>query len=127
MTTTQNPRTSRSADGAFASMGAVRQNGGKLPIYVCNTCHHEVCWATSTRTGRKYLVNVRRGNLDQRYYIGSDIHRCEEAMAVVNAIREEQAKHDAGQAVLGAMRSMRAKLTHGEITEDEYMTWLDAQ
>lgn len=61
----------------FAGTGAVRQTEGPLPIYVCNACNLEVVWATSRRTGRKYLVNVHRGYLDQRYYIAASIHKCE--------------------------------------------------
>jgi len=75
-------KTRRSPDGAYASTGAVRQHGGSLPIYVCNTCGREVVWATSTRTGRKYLANVAHGYLDQRYYVAASVHgtTCETEM-----------------------------------------------
>ncbi len=75
------PRTTRDFDGAFATGGAVRQSGGSLPIYTCNACQGEVVWATSTRTGRKYLVNVSRGYNGNRFYIGSNVHKCAETQA----------------------------------------------
>jgi len=74
--TSKQARTRRSPDKAFASTGAVAQTGGSLPIYICNTCEHDVVWCESKRTGKKYLVTVRRGHLDQRFYIGSQIHKC---------------------------------------------------
>lgn len=70
----------------FASQGAVRQHGGALPIYICNTCHREVVWAESRRTGRKYLANVKRGYLGQRYYIGSDLHRKEDCQPATHKV-----------------------------------------
>lgn len=65
----------------YAGQGAVRQAGGSLKVYVCNACHSEVVWAESKRTGRKYLVNVSRGYMDQRFYIGSNVHKCDEVLA----------------------------------------------
>lgn len=62
----------------YVGGGAVAQDGS-LKLYTCNTCHHEVVWATSARTGRVYLVNVRRGYLDQRYYVKASAHRCQPA------------------------------------------------
>ena len=89
MNTTQKPaqRTRRSSDKGFATAGAVAQHGGTLPVYICNPCGKEVVWCESKRTGRKYLVTVRRGHLDQRFYIGSQIHECamEGDKAVKNA------------------------------------------
>jgi hypothetical protein len=70
-------RTRRSPDGIYATPGAVRQHGGSLPIYICTTCQADVVWCESTRTGRRYLVTVRRGYNNQRFYVGNDIHRCE--------------------------------------------------
>ena len=67
------PRTRR-VPKTFASEGAVRQNGGTLPVYVCNTCGHEVVWCESKRTGRPYLVSVTRGYHDQRFYMGHNVH-----------------------------------------------------
>lgn len=74
MTTTG--RTHRSPDGIWATGGAVNQHDGKLPIYVCNACGMDVVWATSKRTGRKYLVNISHGANGFRFYIGANIHRC---------------------------------------------------
>jgi hypothetical protein len=66
-------KTSRIPD-RYASQGAVRQNGGNLPLYTCNACGGEVVWAESKRTGRKYLCTVRKGYHGQRYYVGADVH-----------------------------------------------------
>lgn len=73
-TTTSAGRTRRGE--GFATGGAVRQDG-TLPIYICNACNQEVVWATSKRTGGKYLANISRGFLDQRFYAKTNIHRCE--------------------------------------------------
>jgi hypothetical protein len=76
MQTQTTGRTRRSPDGAYAGTGAVRQHDGTLPIYICNTCGREVVWATSAKTGRKYLANIARGHLDQRFYIAASLHDC---------------------------------------------------
>lgn len=68
-------KTRRNSDGMFIGEGAVRQDG-PLPGYICNACGEEVVWATSSRTGRKYLVNVSRGYHGQRFYIKRDVHEC---------------------------------------------------
>lgn len=88
--TTPTGRTRRSPDGAYAGTGAVRQHDGKLPIYICNTCGREVVWATSSKTGRKYLANISRGHLDQRFYIAASLHDCGPELR-----RREQAARDA--------------------------------
>lgn len=44
--------------------------------YAGVACQAEVVWAESKRTGRKYLANVARGYMDQRFYIGASIHKC---------------------------------------------------
>lgn len=82
-------RTRRSPDRGYASVGAVRQGGGSLPTYFCNRDNTEVVWATSARTGRKYLANVSYGYKNQRYYIGANVHKCDEVLA-----RREQADWD---------------------------------
>jgi hypothetical protein len=74
-TTTSKPARTTRVPNRFVGEGAVRQDG-TLPMYVCNTCNGEVVWATSARTGRKYLVNVRRGHLDQSFYMKHDTHTC---------------------------------------------------
>ncbi len=82
-------RTRRSPDRGYATVGAVRQNGGSLPTYFCNRDNTEVVWATSARTGRKYLANVSYGYKNQRYYVGANVHKCDEVLA-----RREQADWD---------------------------------
>jgi hypothetical protein len=61
----------------YAGPGAVRQHEGKLPIYVCNDCGREVVWATSAKTGRKYLANISHGAQGARFYIGANVHECD--------------------------------------------------
>jgi hypothetical protein len=68
-------------DFVYAGQGAVRQTAGTLKVYVCNACGTEVVWAESKRTGRRYLVNVSKGYLGQRYYVGANVHKCEEILA----------------------------------------------
>ena len=77
------PRTTVARDehnqALYISGGANTQDG-VLKLYVCNTCHRDVVWATSNGTGRKYLANVFRGHLDQRYYVKASAHTCEPAI-----------------------------------------------
>lgn len=73
-------RTRRSPDGLHARPGAVNQHGGKLPIYLCNTCDSDVVWCESKRTGRKYLANIYRGQGGARFYMGNQPHKCEEVL-----------------------------------------------
>jgi len=132
-------RTRRSPDNGYASTRAVAQNGGKLPIYICNACNKDVVWCESKRTGKKYLVTVRRGHLDQRFYIGSQIHECpmEGDKAVKNAeivelkraiktLNADEDYSDAGLlANVNAMRPLIARLTelvgHKNWTLNEYL------
>lgn len=72
--TTRPARTTR-VPNARATEGGVRQEGS-LPIYCCNTCQREVVWATSARTGRRYLVDVQHGYKGQRFYIKRAAHTC---------------------------------------------------
>jgi hypothetical protein len=64
----------------YASPGAVNQHGGNLPIKRCKRCGNEIVWATSKRTGRAYPVDVSHGEMGQRFYIGSNIHKCQEIL-----------------------------------------------
>lgn len=82
-------KTRRSPDGTYATPGAVKQAGGKLPIYICNGCNREVVWAESQRTGRKYLANISHGYLGQRFYIGANVHKCD-LSSVLPIDRDEQ-------------------------------------
>jgi hypothetical protein len=75
MTSTATSKTRRGT--GYATTGAVRQTSGDLPVYICNACSAEVVWATSKRTGRKYLVNVSHGFHGQRFYVGADVHTCQ--------------------------------------------------
>ena len=80
-TTERKPRTRRVERGTYADGGSVRQEG-PLPLYECTTCGREVVWATSTKTGRKYLVNTYQYGeagsygLHRSYYVKSSPHRC---------------------------------------------------
>ena len=66
----------------YASPGAVAQHGGKLKIYVCNECGLQVVWVESKKKpGKFYLANVRRGQSGGRFYMGHDLHKCEEEKA----------------------------------------------
>lgn len=69
-------QTKRSEDSAYASGGAVTQDG-LLPIYIHLACGRDVVWATSRKTGRKYLVNVYRGQAGQRFYVKHQPHKCQ--------------------------------------------------
>lgn len=79
-------KTRRSPDGIFASVGAVNQTGGPLPIYICNGCERDVVWAESKRTGRKYLANVGRAQNGGRFYIAASLHKCPADVAPVERV-----------------------------------------
>lgn len=64
-----------SAERVFVSDGAVSQDG-PLRLAWCKYCKREVVWATSTRTGRKYLVNVSTGQSGARFYMKHNVHKC---------------------------------------------------
>lgn len=81
------PRTRRNERGTYATGGAVNQDGD-LPIYDCTTCGNEVVWATSNRTGRRYLVNVSRGEQGRRFYMKHNVHDCARIMADREAARD---------------------------------------
>lgn len=71
------PVLTASGSQAYATGGAVNQQGHR-PVRACGTCGREVVWLESKKTGRRYLANVSRGYLDQRFYVGRDIHRCQD-------------------------------------------------
>lgn len=79
MTTTSQPRTRSYRDQygntATVSGGAQRQDG-PLTRMICNGCGHDVVWATSSRTGGKYLVDVLHGVVAD-YYSKRALHRCD--------------------------------------------------
>lgn len=113
-------RTRRYIDAAgrttYATPGAVRaQVGGDLPIYVCNTCDEQVVWATSARTGGRYLVDVTRGYRGQAFYRGTDLHRCDDVLARREAAITAEA--EAREASVTAAASMLATLDELLATE----------
>ena len=114
MTTTSAPRTRRNERGSFADSGAVKAADGKLPIYDCLGCGDEVCWATSARTGRKYLVNTRRyadhvngGSGLGRWYDKSSPHRCGERAERDARWSAAKAEAEAAEARLAMLRNLR--------------------
>jgi hypothetical protein len=121
MSTTQ-PRTRRAS--GYAASGAVNQHDGGLPVYTCTTCAREVVWATSRRTGRPYLVNVRRGYHDQRFYIGNDVHprNCADLLAAQVAEIDSQQR---ARNVAGAMTDLMSAHQHGTLDTDTFLAALD--
>ena len=132
-------RTSR-IPNEFASQGAVNQNGGTLPLYRCNACRAEVVWATSKRTGRKYLCGVRHGYLGQRYYVGADLHTnaiCEARNADVEAAAASVVDVSMDRTSADTLRHIAAEVLRksckhsltlhkaGTITDDQYLADLD--
>lgn len=71
-------RTSRMVN-EFADSGATAQEG-LLPLYACNACGGRVVWATSSRTGRKYLANAYlfSGGRHSYYYNKRSVHTDED-------------------------------------------------
>lgn len=105
METTTTSRTRRGS--GFAGPGAVAGQGAALPIYICNGCGHDVVWAESKRTGRHYLASVSTGRQGQRYYIGANVHNCEDAEAKQH--RQEIAQLEA------QVNTLVADLAHAEL------------
>lgn len=63
--------------------GGANEQDGKLKLYTCNTCHGEVVWATSTRTGNKYLANVFTSpHSGARFYVKASAHECKPALDI---------------------------------------------
>lgn len=123
------PRTRRAADGGFAGTGATAQHGGTLPVYVCTRCGKEVVWATSRRTGRKYLANVSHGYLDQRYYVGSSLHSdayCQDLQDRAAQERTRLARQDAARGLADVMLGFRRALDAGDMDEPTFLDALDA-
>jgi hypothetical protein len=83
--------TDERGNNAWANTGAVGQHDGSLKIMVCNTCGDQVVWATSKKTGRYYLVNIRSSYHGGRFYMGHDVHKCDEVMARRAALQQAQA------------------------------------
>lgn len=122
MTTTKRPRTEALKDAhgqpQWVGEGAQRQDGS-LKLYRCTTCGAEVVWATSTRTGRPYLVNVSRGYHDQRFYAKRNAHRCEDVQAMHAEFAAAEAEREEGARAVAAMHAAKARYEAGEITREE--------
>lgn len=69
-----------------AGPGANAQDGA-LPVHQCLACESEVVWAESRRTGKRYLCDVYRGYMDQRFYVKASAH-----FATCEAVRSEKAE-----------------------------------
>ncbi len=110
---------------AYASPGAVRQHGGSLPIRRCGTCGQDVVWCTSKKTGRKYLVNVSRGYLDQRFYVGSDFHDCAKRLAEIEAVNAKVEVTESKRVAMEWLEAQRTVLEEladaGAITREQYL------
>lgn len=90
---------------AWVSGGAVAQDG-KLKLMVCNTCGGEVVWATSIRTGRKYRVDVSKGESGCRYYAKRNAHDCARRLAAVEQARRAAATSEVLEARRLVMRAL---------------------
>lgn len=113
----------------YAGPGAVRQSGGSLQVYSCNECGGEVVWATSRRTGKKYLANVSRGHNDQRFYIAANLHREPErakSPALVAAEMLAQGSHPALEALIDQMDD-EAESEYDEAAADAYELTMAAE
>jgi hypothetical protein len=85
-------RDKRPEPAAYASEGAVRQEGS-LRVSECRYCAAEIVWATSRRTSKRYPVTVSRGYLDQRYYNKRNAHSCQAADPVGHYVAEYGPQH----------------------------------
>lgn len=109
----------------YVGEGAVNQDGN-LKLYRCTTCGDEVVWAKSSRTGRRYLVNVSRGYNDQRFYMKRNAHDCEARVAELDAAAAA-ARYDADvHAWTDRMAEAQARFRTGEITQDELLAVVEA-
>lgn len=104
----------------YVGEGAVRQQGSKK-LYSCNTCHRDVVWLESKRTGKMYLADVHRGEV-VLYYI-SKPHNCR-PITTEPSWRETyvapESDHDREYREVGALFASR------QITRDEFLARCDA-
>ena len=117
MTSATRPRTSAvlvNGQPHYVSPGAVAQDGS-LKLMQCNNCGAEVVWATSARTGRRYLVNVSRGYLDQRFYNKRNAHRCPDLDARRARTDAETALFNARSDFTAAMAAWQADVHNAEL------------
>ena len=68
---------------AYAHDGAVAQDGA-LKVYRCGKCKSRVVWATSARTGGKYLVNVFDKKSGGMFYVKNQLHTAESCKKEIN-------------------------------------------
>jgi hypothetical protein len=109
----------------YASQGGVRQHGGSLPVVECQRCLEAghggvlIVWATSKRTGKAYPCNVSHGYKGQRFYMGHDLHRCEDVARVAQL--NEQARVDREERLTGLAEAQRrlAAMKEAGATDDE--------
>lgn len=112
MTTTERVR--------YASQGAVRQNGGSLPIRYCRTCHREIVWCESKRTGKSYPVNVTYGYNHNAFYIGANIHRCEDTATLKMVAVSYRAEVDAERSeTVAVMREVMIAGVQAGLTDEQ--------
>jgi hypothetical protein len=64
----------------YATGGANAQDGA-LPIRTCKNCQSDIVWVTSARTGKCYPVNISYGRSNQRFYVKTNFHKCDEVIA----------------------------------------------
>lgn len=107
----------------FAGPGANAQEG-TLPLYRCNTCGADVVWATSARTGRKYLADVKTGQAGQRYYVKASAHECDNPAR--REAREAVERQMAAEAMTRKMGELQEARRSGEMTMAEYLAALEA-
>lgn len=119
-TTTKKPRTQRVyREGNPMSVGpGASTQDGTLPLYECTTCGREVVWATSTRTGRKYLADVYQGQV-VRYYVKRSPHKCQDHLAPRARNELHDFAMDWNRATVKTSRAIAAGLKAGAITEAE--------
>lgn len=95
----------------YVTEGAVRQQGTKK-MYVCNTCHRDVVWLESKRTGKFYLADVYRGDV-VLYYV-SKPHNCRpiETFRTEAPVLSEQDQK---------LADLNTEFIYKRITFDEYL------
>jgi hypothetical protein len=132
-TTTNQRRTTKVINNGhpvYVSTGAVRgHSGGTATLHVCNGCQGEVVWATSARTGRRYLCNVRTAANDGRYFMGNDLHSCNEVITyrqTADDVMNEARREDARQ-VLGKVEAWNQLVEMGHMTPEKAAEFIAAE
>ena len=102
----------------YVGEGAVRQQGSKK-LYECNTCHRDVVWLTSKRTGKVYLASVYSGEVS-RYYV-SQPHVCKTPEPQPAPLANTYVAPVLPAGYEDALRSLNSRYIAHEITMDEYL------